>query len=847
MGIQGLLQFLKDASEPVHVKKYRGQTVAVDTYCWLHKGAFSCAEKLAKGEPTDQYVTYCMKFVDMLLSFGVRPILVFDGCNLPSKREVEKSRRERRQANLQKGKQLLREGKLSEARDCFTKSVNVTPSMAHDVIKAARARGVDCVVAPYEADAQLAFLSKVGLAQAIITEDSDLLAFGCKKVLLKMDKEGNGLEIDQAHLGRCRSLGGVFTEEKFRYMCILSGCDYLASLYGIGLGKACKLLKMANNPDILAVIRKMGQYLKMSVAVPEEYLQGFTKADNTFLYQLVFDPLQRKVVPLNPYPEHLDPSTLSYAGLNKGDEKGYQMALGNLDIHTMEKIDNFNPDKVTLPTVKPRSRCWKDTVAPPRRGGTSASIWSRGYSAGCTANNASLVKKEEEEEERPTPPSTRGQERVVGLQGLRLPSKQPGVKRPREDSSLSDQDVLQLYTGSSGLKRARSEEQEQEEKPSLPRPPGGSSSGAPRPRNRFATLLQRRNQGEEADGQATRSRFFSASCEAPALSTRDGVNDDAASPSGAREENALSRAEEDGESDGPEAPSIETPSPTSSPSPTATSSTPTATSSSPITATSPRPASQRLGVFRWSGLSQHPPTSTTAAAAAHSTSSSIKPSAAPGPVVSGIAALQRYQRQTESVSWGSRPPAAESPVPQGVDLVDDSPPASPPSQDSAYCSQSPPCDLTSCEAEGVADATGSAASCLLSPCHKDDVEAGLKGSDRGPPRVPKDPKRPLVVRSLVAGLARSRPSNQGAEPPAKLRPVAPARASGLRRRPSGSQGPLGKKPLTNNENNCPGTQATISSLWKNFGFKREHQKLSPSPRGPPMSPVKDNLPGAAGL
>lgn len=63
------------------------------------------------------------------------------------------------------------------------------------------------------------------------------------------------------------------------------------------------------------VIRKMGQYLKMSVDVPEEYVEGFVKADNTFLYQLVFDPLRRKVVPLNPYPEHLDPSTLSYAGL----------------------------------------------------------------------------------------------------------------------------------------------------------------------------------------------------------------------------------------------------------------------------------------------------------------------------------------------------------------------------------------------------------------------------------------------------------------------------------------------------------------------------------------------------
>lgn len=68
-----------------------------------------------------------------------------------------------------------------------------------------------------------------------------------------MDKQGNGLEIDQGNLGRCRSLGNVFTEEKFRYMCILSGCDYVPSLHGIGLGKACKLLRLAKDPDILKV------------------------------------------------------------------------------------------------------------------------------------------------------------------------------------------------------------------------------------------------------------------------------------------------------------------------------------------------------------------------------------------------------------------------------------------------------------------------------------------------------------------------------------------------------------------------------------------------------------------
>lgn len=63
------------------------------------------------------------------------------------------------------------------------------------------------------------------------------------------------------------------------------------------------------------VIRKMGQYLKMNLVVPEEYIEGFIRANNTFLYQLVFDPGMRKVVPLNPYPEHIDPASLSYAGV----------------------------------------------------------------------------------------------------------------------------------------------------------------------------------------------------------------------------------------------------------------------------------------------------------------------------------------------------------------------------------------------------------------------------------------------------------------------------------------------------------------------------------------------------
>lgn len=58
----------------------------------------------------------------------------------------------------------------------------------------------------------------------------------------------------------------------------------------------------------------MGHYLKMNITVSEEYIQGFTRANNTFLYQLVFDPIKRKLVPLNDYADDIDPETLLYAG-----------------------------------------------------------------------------------------------------------------------------------------------------------------------------------------------------------------------------------------------------------------------------------------------------------------------------------------------------------------------------------------------------------------------------------------------------------------------------------------------------------------------------------------------------
>lgn len=61
----------------------------------------------------------------------------------------------------------------------------------------------------------------------------------------------------------------------------------------------------------------MPKTLKMpSLSVTPQYIESFKRADKTFKYQIVFDPLQRKLVPSNPYADDLvAEEDLSYAGL----------------------------------------------------------------------------------------------------------------------------------------------------------------------------------------------------------------------------------------------------------------------------------------------------------------------------------------------------------------------------------------------------------------------------------------------------------------------------------------------------------------------------------------------------
>uniref|UniRef100_A0AAF5PQD2 Exonuclease 1 n=1 Tax=Wuchereria bancrofti TaxID=6293 RepID=A0AAF5PQD2_WUCBA len=371
MGIHNLLPFVKNACRQGNISEFAHQSVAVDISCLLHRGLIGCADKVAQGCETDFYIRYVLKYVKALLAIGCHVILVFDGQMLPAKKETNSSRREKRDFHKQRGDLLMSEGRASEAYNCFKRSATLTPKVIESAIQAFRRLNmVDVIVAPYESDAQLTFLTKTKMAQAVVTEDSDLIAFGCEKIIFKMDPNGSCVIFDQSLLPKClcRALAENFDFDKFRRICILSGCDYLqAGLPGVGLNKAAAFFAKTNGRNLYQVLPRLPRYLnKNSLKVTKQFIDDFIRAENTFLYQIVFDPVERRQRPLNEYPLNQQSNEdgrefqsssqesdnyFSYAGSIQSPEIATSFALGNIP-------GGFQTEQITLPENVPDWSIW---------------------------------------------------------------------------------------------------------------------------------------------------------------------------------------------------------------------------------------------------------------------------------------------------------------------------------------------------------------------------------------------------------------------------------------------------------------------------------------------------------
>jgi exonuclease-1 len=309
MGVAGLLENLKGITQKAHISEFRGKRVAVDGYCWLHRGAVFCGKELAHEDNPVRYITFFLNMIKLLQSEGIDAILVvFDGLPLPAKSLTNKKRSNERIAQKQLAFAAESVGDTESAQSHFRRSVSVTFEMVQALISALEKIGVYYMVAPYEADAQLAFLSRANIVDLVITEDSDALVYGCSNVLYKLDRGGNGDLIQREHLSLNQPMSfSNWTDEQFVMFCCLAGCDYLPGLRNFGIKSAHKAV--GAHKTVSRVLDYLALHAHLSGRDRATFATQLQRAMMTFQHQTVYNPLTGRTEPLSPLPPHLEHST----------------------------------------------------------------------------------------------------------------------------------------------------------------------------------------------------------------------------------------------------------------------------------------------------------------------------------------------------------------------------------------------------------------------------------------------------------------------------------------------------------------------------------------------------------
>ena len=208
-------------------------------------------------------VDYVMKRVMNLQTESKAELLiVLDGETPPIKeRTVQKRREIRQEQERNRDAPVTTDGVNTEA-DLHRRTKGNRRAGAgkyyriivNEIIHELRLLEISFMFAPYEADSQLAFLSKSSLIDLVVTEDSDLIAHGANSIMYKSMNDGgaSGIVVQMTDIG---AVNPVMSSKKLDFtdfspvmlatLFVAAGCDYCTKLSGIGIKTATNAVRKA--------------------------------------------------------------------------------------------------------------------------------------------------------------------------------------------------------------------------------------------------------------------------------------------------------------------------------------------------------------------------------------------------------------------------------------------------------------------------------------------------------------------------------------------------------------------------------------------------------------------------
>lgn len=218
-----------------------------------------------------------------------------------------------RQAKLIKGREFANQGDKKKATDIFTQTISISKSMMEEVLQLCIRLQIPYIISPYESDAELAFLSRTGIVDAVLSDDSDSLCFRCPRVLYKLTDTGICKEVCLEKLFQSEEFASsLWTCDLFEFLCVLSGCDYLDNLPYVRLKTAKKYIQLCGSEDsVLRYVAKLPVHQFSS-----EYESKLRRTRLSFRHQIVYDPIsncRRFLTPLGAKTADLSPAEIDEA------------------------------------------------------------------------------------------------------------------------------------------------------------------------------------------------------------------------------------------------------------------------------------------------------------------------------------------------------------------------------------------------------------------------------------------------------------------------------------------------------------------------------------------------------
>ncbi|NWR47966.1 FEN1 endonuclease, partial [Regulus satrapa] len=291
MGIHGLAKLIADVAPGAirenDIKAYFGRKVAIDASMSIYQFLIAVRQgadalQNEEGETTSHLMGLFYRTIRMAEN-GIKPVYVFDG-KPPQLKSGELAKRTERRAEAEKQLREAQEAGEEENVEKYSKRlVKVTPQHTQECKKLLALMGIPYVEAPGEAEASCAALAKAGKVYAAATEDMDCLTFGSPVLMRHLTaSETKKLPIQEFHLSRILQ-DLQLSREQFVDLCILLGCDYCASIRGIGPKRAVELIR-----EHKSIERIVQQLDTKKYPLPENW--PHREAQKLFLEPDVIDP-----------------------------------------------------------------------------------------------------------------------------------------------------------------------------------------------------------------------------------------------------------------------------------------------------------------------------------------------------------------------------------------------------------------------------------------------------------------------------------------------------------------------------------------------------------------------------